>query len=379
MTFKERYKKERADFAEFMKFYPFTLEDLDGEQWADIEGYEGRYQISTFGRVKSLPWKQRPTPRILCPKLSTGNYLDIVLWKNDKPKPILIHRLVAQAFIPNPDNKPQINHIDGCKINAYVGNLEWATPSENIRHAFDTGLHKAPQGADRPQAKLTNGQVRYIRDNIENLNTVELAKIFGVTSSVISAVQLGKTYKNVGGKIRQEYISLQCEKNTQAKLTTKQVRFIRDNLDNLSTYELAKIFGVSATTIGNVQTGKTYKNAGGRIRQPINYQGEGSPNAKLTNEQALYIRDNPKKINMVELAKLFGVTVSTISDVQIGKSYITAGGKIRQFQKRLRLNDESRAKIRAEYVKGSKEFGCHGLAKKYGVNPSTICDIIHEK
>ena len=314
MTFKERYKKERADFAEFMKWYPFTLEDLDGEDWADIEGYEGRYQISTFGRVKSLPRKHKRTPKILRPKLDKKNYLMIEILSKRQRKPFKIHRLVAQAFIPNPNNKPQVNHIDGCKINAYVGNLEWATNAENQRHAYVTGLNVALQGEDKPQAKLNNEQVRYIRDNPENLKTIELAQYFGVNKTTIERVKFGRTFKMVGGKISQVW---QCEEHF---------------------------------------------------------------NSKLTNKQALYIRDNPEKLNTVELAKMFGVSKSTISNIQIGKNYKTAGGRIRQANKiSPRLPDDVRERIRTEYIKGSKEFGCYGLGEKYGVTPTTICNIIHEK
>ena len=105
------------------------------EIFKDIKGFEGLYQISNFGNVKSLKRNI-----ILKPSSNGKGYLHIILYKNCKSKVGRIHRLVAQAFIPNPENKPQINHIDGNKSNNNVNNLEWVTNSENQKHAFALGL-----------------------------------------------------------------------------------------------------------------------------------------------------------------------------------------------------------------------------------------------
>lgn len=125
------------------------------EEWKWIEGYEGQYQISNKGRVKSFKKKE---PKILTPKKDgRGYYLMICLRKNGKDKYCLIHRLVAQAFIPNPKNKEQVNHIDGNKKNNCVENLEWNTPTENINHALDNGL----MSTRRPvlQVDLIDGKI----------------------------------------------------------------------------------------------------------------------------------------------------------------------------------------------------------------------------
>lgn len=113
-------------------------EDLPGEIWRDIIGYDGDYQVSNFARLKSF---KRGKVKILNPAFN-GNYFFIYLHKNGESKMHYVHILVAQAFIPNPDNKPQVNHLDGNKVNNHVENLAWVTQSENIQHAFKLGLSR---------------------------------------------------------------------------------------------------------------------------------------------------------------------------------------------------------------------------------------------
>lgn len=93
------------------------------EVWKDVQGYEGLYQISNLGRVKSL----YKNTKILMPRLNNRGYQYVMLFKDKKYKHFLVHRLVAQTFIPNPDKLPQVNHIDENKENNCVSNLEWCT------------------------------------------------------------------------------------------------------------------------------------------------------------------------------------------------------------------------------------------------------------
>lgn len=118
------------------------------ETWRDIRNYEGLYQISNFGRVKSIARKiikkdgvcQSVEEKLLRYHCNNKGYPQVALSKNSTIKVMAIHRLVAATFIPNPRELPQVNHKDGDKTNNAVENLEWCTQSENMRHAYKLGL-----------------------------------------------------------------------------------------------------------------------------------------------------------------------------------------------------------------------------------------------
>ena len=136
------------------------------EIWKDIENYEGLYQVSNLGRIKSLErdvYRQNGTfhyhagGKILAPALNRGGYSQIDLYKNGKMKREYVHRLVAMAFIPNPENKPQVNHKDEVKTNNVVENLEWCTSVYNInygtRNERSVQNHRYYKFGNNPNAK----------------------------------------------------------------------------------------------------------------------------------------------------------------------------------------------------------------------------------
>lgn len=200
------------------------------------------YLVSNFGNVDS--WKGCKRHR-LKPKISSKGYLYVTLMVDGKPKNFFVHRLVAIAFLPNLNNLPQVNHKDGNKLNNCVENLEWFTPKDNQQHAIATGLSKT--GEERSQAKLTNEQVRYIRENPNNSSQYELAKKFEIDQTTISLIQLGKIYKKAGGIIREK--SPKKPKVPDEKRAEIKRRY---EAGGVSQSALAKEFGYHQTTISNI-------------------------------------------------------------------------------------------------------------------------------
>lgn len=152
---------------------------MANEIWKDIEGYEGLYQVSTYGNIKSLPKVRRngtgtyiQKEKLLKPSNTSTGYKKVELCKDGKRKSFKVHRLVAIAFIPNPDNKPEVNHIDGNKINNNIDNLEWVTSSENSVHAYETGLNSNKKDLDEKE-------IIYMYCEL-NMTMQEIAKHFDV-------------------------------------------------------------------------------------------------------------------------------------------------------------------------------------------------------
>lgn len=170
-----------------------------------IKGFEGLYEISDKGEVITLA-RELPTPTtkyISKEKISFGyknnkGYL-VFDFRRRGGKCIPVHRLVAEAFIPNPNNYPQINHKDGNKQNNCVDNLEWCNNSINQIHAFKNKLQQG--GFKHPNSKLTYNQVVYIKRNykkgVRGYGMKKLAKKFNVSYATIQQIIYGKSYKTI--------------------------------------------------------------------------------------------------------------------------------------------------------------------------------------
>ena len=163
------------------------------EVWRDIKGYEGRYQVSSEGRVKTVERfksdgrHQREGIRIS--EIDQKGYEFVLLFDGIGYHRFSVHVLVAKAFIPNIYNKPQVNHIDGNKLNNKVDNLEWCTASENQLHALRMGLARPRRGESHSSAKLSDADVIQIRDlRKRGYKLRELAERFGVCETHISRI-----------------------------------------------------------------------------------------------------------------------------------------------------------------------------------------------
>ena len=177
--------------------------------WKDVKGFEGFYQISDYGDVKSLDrfdGIRKINGRNIKPSLKQNGYMQIGLRKEGKRKWFSIHRLVAIHFLDNPENKPQVNHIDCNKQNNNVKNLEWVTAQDNYRHAQVNGLMNPPKGENHPyyglfgeRSKSAKKVVRYNKETGEKklYNAKILAKSdgFDVTSISKCCNKKQKTHK----------------------------------------------------------------------------------------------------------------------------------------------------------------------------------------
>jgi len=155
------------------------------EIFKDVVGHEGYYEISNLGKLRSKTRIVKhskggfKTTNSKIKKPNNCRYKQSSIYKNGICTPILIHRLVALAFIPNPENKPQVNHKDGNKHNNRVENLEWCTNSENIKHSVKTGLLKSSK-------KITH------KSGIEFISIQDAADYFKLDRSTISRMLSGQ-------------------------------------------------------------------------------------------------------------------------------------------------------------------------------------------
>ena len=195
---------------------PHRTESVEGDViWKDIEGYEGYYQVSSDGRVRSIdryvPSKNNSIKLCKgverCLERKEDGYLEVNLYKHGENgkkngKNYLVHRLVTFSFIPNPDNKPEVNHKDGNKSNNDVSNLEWVTKSENIRHAYATGLNS----------------IEVARENVHKASLIS-AELSKVKCKCIETGQIYDSYTEAGeltGTSASE-IKLSCDKHSVCK------------------------------------------------------------------------------------------------------------------------------------------------------------------
>lgn len=176
------------------------------EYWADIKDYEGYYQVSNFGCVRSVDRVDiaghRRTGKILKFNCSgSAKYARYRLSKEGQKTNFDGHRLVAQAFISNPDNSPVVNHINGVKTDNRLTNLEWCTAQDNIKHACKMGLNNSnyQKGESNPQAKLSTFDVLEIKRLLieSKLSQREIASKFNISEGAIYNIKSGSNWKHL--------------------------------------------------------------------------------------------------------------------------------------------------------------------------------------
>ena len=177
------------------------------EIYKPIVGYESSYEVSNYGNVRSLDrvtdgidkWDRdfRIRGKQIKPWVAGTKYPTVELSINSKGKSYLVHRLLAIAHIPNPDNLPYVNHIDGNKLNNHISNLEWCTAGENIEHAFRTGLRRHLVGEDKKTNKVTAVDVINIWHVKGAMASHKIGQLYGITGSTVRHIQNNQTWTHV--------------------------------------------------------------------------------------------------------------------------------------------------------------------------------------
>lgn len=193
------------------------------EEWRDVVGYEGLYKISSRGRVKSYHARYKK-PRILKTSMTTTGYRKVELAKNKVKKSRKIHRLVAEAFIPNEGNKPYINHLDSNPINNNVDNLEWCTQKENMVHSAIFGNHKSLAWKNKEQV---------VADYISGKSIRHLAKKYAGNSCV--------TIKNV---LKREGIRIRSASEQRMRYNYSRKEMISMFENGLRNVDIARNLGI---------------------------------------------------------------------------------------------------------------------------------------
>lgn len=164
------------------------------EEWRDVEGYEGIYQVSNLGRVRSLDRKIHnyiKPGKILTPRNNGHSYFEVSLHRvGHKDKHVYIHRIVAAAFIPNPDNLPEVNHIDFDKSNNAVSNLEWVSSKENKAHFRKS--HRANIAEEHRKQKLTSKVLQRVKDNKDEI--INLYRKGATINEISKTLSLGRDF-----------------------------------------------------------------------------------------------------------------------------------------------------------------------------------------
>lgn len=182
------------------------VDRVSKELWLDIKDTGGRYQISSFGGVRSYAGRGNhakrvtlETPKTLYPYHNKERGYKYVSIELPKRKNWAVHRLVAEHFIERVDGKEHVNHIDGNKLNNRSDNLEWVTPSENVQHAINTGLMKYTYNPNRGYAcyKLTPEKAAEIKKQKGRVYYRVLAEMYGVKYSTVAHIMTGRRWKDV--------------------------------------------------------------------------------------------------------------------------------------------------------------------------------------
>ena len=224
-----------------------------------INGSKTNYIITDCGFVYSLNYKNTGKKHKIKSRIDKDGYIIVTIYLNGKRYDRKVHRLVAEAFIKNPENKKEVNHINGVKTDNHKSNLEWATNLENVRHSWKMGLATGKSGENNAASKNSNADIRKVCQLIEeNKNTFkEIHKITGVEKSIIKAV----FHKQIWTFISKDYdftkfVKFECKRisNDTAHVICKMI-----SSGKLTLREISKKTGVSYRVVYRIYSGESHK------------------------------------------------------------------------------------------------------------------------
>jgi len=172
------------------------FDNKDMVRWVYIKNQKTKYMVTIYGEIISI---KKETKKILRTEIDRDGYHHVIIYINGKPHRKSVHRLVAEAFIPNVYDKPEVNHIDGDKSNNSADNLEWVTTKENIKHAWDNNLSTAKKGGEHPEAVYSEKQIRQVCKMLEkNKKTMfEISDKTGVSYTVVKQIRNHIIWKSI--------------------------------------------------------------------------------------------------------------------------------------------------------------------------------------
>jgi len=357
-----------------------SVKDTEKEKWIKIKNYP-KYMISNLGRVWSEYTKKYIKPHLRS-KDKGKAYLKVSLYNIDGTKTFSMHRLLAETFIPNPDNKCCINHKDGNKTNNHLANLEWVTYSENTQHASDTKLML--RGTDRLNSKLTNDKVIEIANLLQtsDLSFNSIGRIYGVDSGVIRDIHRRHSWQHMTKGF------IFADRESKIKLTEADVKQIANTFLTTSKNNslIAEDYGVTGDQIGKIRRRVAHinvlKNIKGDFFKLIRESEVAKPsNTLLTKEQVKEIckRMSKEKPNFSAIAREYGLK----HDDAIRMIYHKQTWK--DVSKDYTFKETARKKITEEIVHNiiwyfiNTSLNNSEIAKKLNINKDTVRYIRNRK
>lgn len=230
-----------------------------------IDGEPTQYLISSYGYIAALNYAGTQEIRILAQGVNGCGYLYSTISHKGVVYALRIHRMVAEAFIDNPKNLPQVNHKDGNKKHNQDWNLEWVTASENTKHAYDTGLCTILTGEDNPHCKISNEDVIKICTYLEEgkLSIPEIAKCTGASEPTIKNIVYHRAHKGVSVKYDfSGFFNRHGNKNPYRKYTDAQIHNVCRELvrNKLTMRQIAEKTDVPYDMVKQIRSGKSRQN-----------------------------------------------------------------------------------------------------------------------